>query len=510
MAIVIGMSSRDSQTTTERLALPAVPLLHRYTSWRHPILELVGILFGIALVVIPYSSPAFQSAGLQALGPLLGIMFTVFSLFGELPAWLRWTQRLGSWMFTGIALGAIWLLVPLLAGTATRESSFFAFSPRVWAAYLSIILVSLSFEQSSLPLHIYRYCRSLRVAPAVLVPLYVVVAGLMGNLLDGVSIIAISSVIFLKLLDRRWALRAAFALLFGGLISNLITVAAEPTNIKFQDVLGPLIDRVNPPYWFTNWPICLLGIGLPALALALWMRRAGVKWREHEDNGAGLSPEKHGALVQALDVWLSVLAITLLATGIVLHALPAGSVEAFGVPLAQRSLWLLLLPAGNIAILHLFLRRRGIATSNYLLHELPVWLRLMVIFSLLWLLVNGLTQQVNVFAAFFTWPEPIRYGIMVVLSLASSITDNVALAAMQGSLILNHPLPIWQIRLLFILLTWAGGFTSFGCLQSLALNSRFELSMGKWMREAWVWGILAILGGLAGLALIALISPSAF
>ena len=49
-----------------------------------------------------------------------------------------------------------------------------------------------------------------------------------------------------------------------------------------------------------------------------------------------------------------------------------------------------------------------------------------------------------------------------------SITDNVALAAMQGSLTFNHPLPIWQVRLLFILLTWAGGFTSFGCLHALA------------------------------------------
>ncbi len=279
MAFVNGVTKRDFRTTTDRLLLPSLPLLHRYTSWRRPLIELLGILVGIAIVVIPYSLPPAQGAGLQALGPLLGIVLTVFSLFGELPPWLRWTERLGTWVFPGVALGTIWLLLPLSATTSAHESSLLAFSPRVWAAYLPIILVSLSFEQSSLPLSIYRYCRSLPVAPAVLVSLYVVIAGLAGNLLDGVSIIAISSVIFLKLLDRRWALRAAFALLFGGLISNLITVAAEPTNIKFQDVLGPLLDRVNPPYWFTNWPICLLGITLPALALVLAMWRKGEETR---------------------------------------------------------------------------------------------------------------------------------------------------------------------------------------------------------------------------------------
>jgi hypothetical protein len=495
-------------TTTDRLLIPTIPVLHRYAGWPRLFIELLGIICGIALVVIPYSLPIFHGAGLQALGPLLGILFTVFSLFGELPAGLRWTQQLGSWMFAGIALGTVWLLLPMTAETAMRESSLLAFSPQVWAAYVSIILVSLAFEQSSLPLRIYHFCQSLKIAPAVLIPLFIVIAGLLGNLLDGVSIIAISSVIFLMLLDRAWALRAAFALLFGGLISNLITVAAEPTNIKFQDVLGPVLDRVSPPYWFSNWPVCLLGILLPATALAVMMRRAGVTWRAHESPSNALAPEPRGAM-KIVELGLSLAAVGLLAAGIILHAIPDNNWELFGFSLAQRPLWMLLLPAGNVAIVYLFIRRRGIASSNYILLELPVWVRLMVIFSLLWLLTNGLTQQVNAFAVFFAWPEPLRYGLMVLLSLASSITDNVALAAMQGSLILHHPLPIWQVRLLFILLTWAGGFTSFGCLQSLALNGRFSLSMGQWIREAWIWGILAILGGLAGLALLAIFIPSA-
>jgi hypothetical protein len=247
---------------------------------------------------------------------------------------------------------------------------------------------------------------------------------------------------------------------------------------------------------------------LPAIALAFMMRRENVTWRTHETLSNSLAPEPRGAM-KVVELGLSLAAIGLLAAGIILHAVPDNGLNIFGFSLAQRPLWQLLLPAGNVAIIYLFIRRKGIASSNYILHELPVWVRLMVIFSLLWLLANGLTQQANAFAVFFTWPEPVRYGLMVLLSLASSITDNVALAAMQGSLILNHPLPIWQVRLLFILLTWAGGFTSFGCLQSLALNGRFELSMGQWIREAWVWGILAILGGLAGLALLAIFIPTA-
>lgn len=508
LTLVHGVTSRDVRTTTDRLVLPSFPLLHRSAGWRRPLLELLGILVGFAIVVLPYSLHSVQDAGLQALGPLLGIVLTVFSLFGELPMWLSWMQRLGSWVFPGVTLGVIWLLLPLTATTATHESSLLAFSPLVWGAYVSIILVSLSFEQSSLPLHTYRFCRSLRLAPAIVVPLFVIIAGLAGNLLDGVSIIAISSVIFLKLLDRAWALRAAFALLFGGLISNLITVAAEPTNIKFQDVLGPVLDGVHPAYWFTNWPICLLGIGVPAVALMLAMRRANVAWRGHASYGADLAPEWRGG-PQALEQGLSLSAIGLLAMGIVLHSLPAGSVVVFGLSLAHRSLWLLLLPGGIVAIFHLLLRRRGIASSNYILHELPVWVRLMVIFSLLWLLANGLTQHVDMFSAFFALPQSVRYGLMVLLSLASSVTDNVALAAMQGSLLLDHPLPIWQIRVLFILLTWAGGFTPFGCLQSLALNGRFDLSLGKWVREAWGWAILALLGGLVGLALITILYPAA-
>ena len=72
-------------------------------------------------------------------------------------------------------------------------------------------------------------------------------------------IIAISAIIFFRLLRAEWATRASFALLFGGLISNLITVAAEPTNIKFEDSLSVLLDKVDPSYWLMNWPISVFG-----------------------------------------------------------------------------------------------------------------------------------------------------------------------------------------------------------------------------------------------------------
>ena len=161
-------SQPSTRMATDRLLIPSLPLIHRQFSGRRLFFELLGILFGIALVVLPYSLPIFHSAGLQALGPLLGILFTVFSLFGELPPGLLWTQRLGSWMFAGIAFGTIWLLLPLTAETSTHESSFLAFSPQVWGAYISIILVSLAFEQSSLPLRIYHFFQSLKIAPATL------------------------------------------------------------------------------------------------------------------------------------------------------------------------------------------------------------------------------------------------------------------------------------------------------------------------------------------------------
>ena len=179
---------------------------------------------------------AFRASGLESLGPLVAIALVVFSLFGDLPSWIAWTQRIGSWLLPGIAVATVVLLVPLLTPAGSRESSLVAFSPSVWAAYLSIVLVGVSFGASDLPERIYALCQRLRVGPAVVIPVFVVVAGLLGNILDGVSIIAISVVILLGLLERLWAVRAAFALLFGGLISNLITVAAEPTNIKFGSV----------------------------------------------------------------------------------------------------------------------------------------------------------------------------------------------------------------------------------------------------------------------------------
>jgi hypothetical protein len=84
----------------------------------------------------------------------------------------------------------------------------------------------------------------------------------------------------------------------------------------------------------------------------------------------------------------------------------------------------------------------------------------------------------------------------------------VALAAMQAGLILNHQLPVWAIRFLFIMLTWAGGLTAFDCLQSLALHAKHPLSMGVWFREARMGGDYAY-RGLIGLVAIILIYPGA-
>ncbi|MBF6589369.1 MAG: hypothetical protein IVW57_02415 [Ktedonobacterales bacterium] len=474
------------------------------------------VLAGGMVVVASTWLAALHAHGWQPLGPLLGITLVVASLFGDLPPKLAWTQRLGDWLFPGILVGTLALLLPLAPPSGARESSFFAFSPAVWAAYISIVLVGISFEESALPRHIYRFCRGLRVEPWLVVPLYVVVAGLLGNILDGVSIMAISVVILLSLLPRAWAIRAAFALLFGGLISNLVTVAAEPTNIKFQDVLRSQLDRVSPSYWFTNWPISIFGILLPAAWLALTMRREHLSWRAWEaDTGRADAGRSNASAILrpprarvAKATWMSLAAPGLLAGGILLHSLLlALGQRSRGVAL-DLPLWLLLLPAGLVAVWHLNVIGSGRATRRRLWQDAPVWLKLMVIFSLLWFLGNALTGPVNVFAAFFTLPPTPRYGVMVVLSLFSSVTDNVALAAMQGSLLLAHPLAIWQVRLLFLLLTWSGGFTPFGCLQSLAVNGRLGLSTGAWLRQTWVWGMLALLGGLLGLALILAFYPS--
>lgn len=465
-----------------------------------------GFLLGLLLVGGSTWSDALRTHGWQALGPLLGITLIVCSLFGELPPSVSWLQRAGAFVFPGIALGTVLLLIPFVLPGAGRGSSVVAFSPSVWAAYISIVLVGISFESSDLPQRLYRLSMRLRAGPAVVVPIYVIVMGLLGNVLDGVSIMAISVVIFLRLLPLVWALRASFALLFGGLISNLVTVAAEPTNIKFQDVLHVLLDRVNPPYWFTNWPISVLGILAPALWLAYTMRRDAARWRP--DESAAASTLSAAVSHARLKLTLGALALVLLAGGIVAHSITLARDTSAGVS-ADAPLWLFLLPAGVVAVLHLAAISRGRTAVDHIRHEWPVWGKLMIIFSLLWFLGNALTGTGNIFAVFFQWPEQLRYGLMVLLSLASSITDNVALAAMQGSILLNHPIPIWQVRLLFILLTWAGGFTPFGCLQSLTTNSRLKLSTASWFRETLPWGAAAIVGGLAGLALISWLYPNA-
>lgn len=477
----------------------------RYQGRTLPSLAFRTIL-GLLLVGSSTWFEPLRTHGWQALGPLLGITLVVCSLFGELPPSVSWLQRFGAFVFPGIALGTVLLLIPFVLPGVGHESSVLAFSPSVWAAYISIVLVGISFETSDLPQRLYRLCMRLRTGPAVVIPIYVVVMGLSGNILDGVSIMAISVVIFLSLLPLVWALRASFALLFGGLISNLVTVAAEPTNIKFQDVLHVLLDRVNPPYWFTNWPISVLGILAPALWLAYVMWREAASWRldESPPTSAFVDSVSHERLRSVLGI----LAIVLLAAGIIAHSVAlahqAAASAGAGVPL-----WLFLLPAGVVAVLHLLANTHGHKAVAHIRQEWPVWGKLMIIFSLLWFLGNAMAGASSVFAVFFQWPEQLRYGLMVVLSLASSITDNVALAAMQGSLLIHHPLPIWQIRLLFILLTWAGGFTPFGCLQSLTTNSRLKLSTAAWFRETLPWGTAAILGGLAGLALISWLYPHA-
>jgi hypothetical protein len=466
--------------------------------------RIVPAIAGLSVVLVP---PYFLGDfGLQALGPLLGVLCIVFSLFGDLPPWIIWTRRLGVLLMPGIVAGTILLLLPLLFPQQATESSILAFSPFVWLAYISIILVSVAFEASILPDLIYRYCKSLSTGPEIVIPLYVLVAGLLGNIFDGVSIIAISVVIFRALLPWKWMLRASFALLFGGLVSNLITVAAEPTNIKFQDVLAPYLDRVQPSFWFTNWPISILCIVLPTFWLFWGMKRDHIHWEMSRK-----TPMLHLSTQDESQTWkvvLSTLALALLGIGIISHAVVSELMIAGGQH-ALFPLWPFLAPAGLVALCYLFTSKQFQVLLAYLREQWTVWGRLMVIFSLLWFLSHGLTQQTNVFAAFFIWPEFARYGVMVILSLCSSITDNVALAAMQAQIILSAPLAVWQVRLLLILFTWSGGFTPFGCLQSLALNNNLKLSAGQWFRETLLWSALSLIGGLIGLGLIALFYPTA-
>lgn len=465
----------------------------------------VGNIFGFLLVFAPAVIPFLLDNGLSALGAILGITLIVCSLFGDLPKWINWTQKLGSKLYLGIAAGTTLLLLFFLIPTSTRESSFFAFSPAVWGAYLSIVLVTLSFRFSSIPRRIYAYCQHIKIQPYILIPLFVTVAGLLGNILDGVSIISISVVIFLGLLEKKWALRASFALLFSGLISNLITVAAEPTNIKFDEVMHMQLMHIHPYYWFTNWPISIIGILLPAITLGVYMFRNHTSWKAHELDPKELYKEEEKA-EDKKEVLLSLLAVSLLGAGVVLHTVfSAISLFNYSWPL-----WQLLLPAGAISIIDIFYLNRKSEVKEHIQAESPVWIKLMIIFSLLWLILNIFSQYPNISSAFFLLPFPIQYFFMIILSLLSSVTDNVALASMQGSIMLQHPLAIWQMRLLFVLLTWAGGLTPFGCLQSLALNSNIKLSTEEWLKETPIWAGYAIIGGLIGLIFIKFIYPTAF
>jgi MFS family permease len=472
-------------------------LLKRCATW----LNLLGFL----LVVAPAIVPILRNHGLATLGAIASIALIVCSLFGELPSWVSWTQRLGARMYLGILGGVVFLLLLYAVPTSQHETSLLAFSPSVWAAYMSIVLVTLSFRFSSLPSRIYAYCQRLNARPYVLIPIFVVIAGLLGNVLDGVSIISIAVVIFLGLLERRWAIRASFALLFGGLISNLITVAAEPTNIKFDDVMRPTLAHIHPYYWFTNWPISILGILVPAATLGYFMLIRRVRWKANEPNPAALDKEEEKA-DDPREVVLSLTAVSLLGSGVVLHSVfNAANFGHYNWPL-----WLLILPAGLTALFDIIYLRKNGEAKEHIQTELPIWIKLMVIFSLLWLALTIYVRYPSIAAVFFLLPAAVQYGCLVVLSLLSSVTDNVALASMQGSIILTHPVAIWQMRLLFVLLTWAGGLTSFGCLQSLALNSHLKLPMRAWAREVPLWAATSITGGLAGLLLIRIIYPAAF
>src|SRR6185437_6527709 len=100
--------------------------------------KLMCLILGFLLVGGTVWFPFLQQNGFEAVGPILGIMLIVFSLFGELPFWLSWTTSLGCLLYSGVVVATVLLLLPLLIPTVNHESSFFAFSPSVWAAYLSI------------------------------------------------------------------------------------------------------------------------------------------------------------------------------------------------------------------------------------------------------------------------------------------------------------------------------------------------------------------------------------
>lgn len=461
--------------------------------------KLLFLLLGILIVTITHSMPLLMQYGLEAIGPVLGIILVIFSLFGELPHNLTWLTKLGKSLYPGVALGTILLLVPLLFPAAHHETSFFALSPTVWGAYISIVLVGISFESSTLPLKIYRLCKHSRFKPFILTPIYVSIAGLLGNVLDGVSIMIISTVILLHLLPQKWVFKSLFALLFGGLVSNLITVAAEPTNIKFQEVLAPFLNHLHPSFWITNWPISFLGILFPALFLSYLMHIEDARWKPEEPAKIVIFNRSFKDPIY-IDTILATIAGGLLALGIVLHAILENIPRFSDVPL-----WILLLPAGIAALNHLFVGERLTEAVEHIQEQLPIWIKLTVIFSLLWFLQNGIMSNKNILSFFYLLPHTFQYILLTLLSLSSAVTDNVALAAMQATIILGHPLALWKIRLLLVLLTWAGGLTPFGCLQSLSMNHRLRLTTGQWMKETPVWAGLAILGGISGLLITTLL-----
>ncbi len=465
--------------------------------------KIIGITLGAVLICSTTWLPFLSQNGFAPIGPLFGIVLIVCSLFGEVPSWLSWTQKLGSILYPSIALATIFLLIPHLFPQHNHESSFFAWSPSVWLAYISIILVGISFETSTIPGGIYEFCKKSVVKPHILVPSYVIIAGLLGNILDGVSIVIISTVILIRLLSEKWAIRSLFALLFGGLISNLITVAAEPTNIKFQDVLAQLLNNVHPSFWVTNWPICVLGIVFPAILLGFLMRKEQTTWKV-EEGGKIIIFHRSFKDPLYIDTILASIAAGFLAVGIITHAIFENIPTLQNIPL-----WVLLLPAGLAALNHLFVGERLIETMEHVEEQAPVWIKLIVIFSLLWFLQNGLVHAKSVVGLFFLLPHGIQFGLLTLLSLASAVTDNVALAAMQGAIIIAHPLAIWKIRFLLIILTWAGGLTPFGCLQSLSINHRLKLTTGNWTRETPLWAGTALVGGLLGLLLIGFFYPTA-
>ncbi len=510
------------------------------------------ILAGIALIFLPEYAPLLRNNGWEPLGAILGILFIVFSLFGDLPAWIAWTQRIGEWLTPGIAIGTVLLLIQWLF-PLSGNSAIYAFSPVVWLAYISIVLVSISFEHSSLPARIYHIINRQALSPAIILPIFIVVVGLLGNLFDGVTIIAISVVIFLAVLPEAAAQEASFAMLFGGLISNMITVAAEPTNIKFQDALGPLLDTAHPSYWLANWPISVFGAIFPAVYLAIRFQSQRVTWlakaapqksaldtKESEKNDEAFieqiiqedeivftaqSIEKHPdnalqqeqedirlaqALVPAKEKprhrLMAVTALILLAGGIIVHSIIEAA-HIYRPGGGDYPLWIFIAPAGIAALIHLLSTKQIGRGWLHIKNELPVWGRLMVIFSLIWFLSSKLSAPANIFTDFFALPEQARYSFQIILSLFSSITDNVAIAGMQGAMIINHPIALWQIRLLFILLTWSGGLTYFGCLQSLALNARLHLPSSAWFKAAIPWAIVSFIGGIIGLACIFILYP---